>query len=84
MRPQEREAQWWLSMKNCYFSLFWVKTSKYHLFLIKNRELLQLHHIKHVLYRSLSLYGLVWACGIRKYSPNFIYVFDSRLEGVNR
>jgi hypothetical protein len=25
---------------------------------------------------SLSPYGLGWACGIRKYSPSFIYVFQ--------
>jgi hypothetical protein len=27
---------------------------------------------------SLSPYGLGWACGIRKYSPSFIYVFSYR------
>jgi hypothetical protein len=31
MRPQEREAQWWLSMKKCFFSIFLGKNIKYHL-----------------------------------------------------
>jgi hypothetical protein len=31
MRPREQEAQWWLSMKKCYFSLFLGKNIKYRL-----------------------------------------------------
>jgi hypothetical protein len=34
--PREREAQWWLSVKICYFSL-WGKPSKYSLSLKKKR-----------------------------------------------
>jgi hypothetical protein len=32
--PREQEAQWWLSVKMCYFSL-WSKPSKYSLSLKK-------------------------------------------------
>jgi hypothetical protein len=35
--PQEREAQWWLSVKMCYFSL-WGKPSKYCLSLKKKSD----------------------------------------------
>jgi hypothetical protein len=34
MMPREREAQWWLSVKMCYF-LLWEKPSKYCLSLEK-------------------------------------------------
>jgi hypothetical protein len=35
--PREQEAQWWLSVKMCYFSL-WGKPSKYCLFLKKKSD----------------------------------------------
>jgi hypothetical protein len=52
--PQEREAQWWLS--NLLFLLL-GKNPQSTAFLSEKEEWLQLHHIKHVWYRSLSLYG---------------------------
>jgi hypothetical protein len=42
----------------------------------KKKSDLQLHYIQHVPYRSISLYGLEWACRIRKYSPSSFYVFQ--------
>ena len=39
-------------------------------------EWLQLHHIKHVLYRSLSLYKRDGLAEYLVYSPRFIYVFQ--------
>jgi hypothetical protein len=39
-------------------------------------ERLQLHHIKHVLYRSPSLYGRDGLAEYLVYSPRFIYVFQ--------
>jgi hypothetical protein len=42
------------------------------------KEWLQLHHIKHVLYRSLSLYGRDGLAEYLVYSPRFIYVFQQR------
>jgi hypothetical protein len=45
-------------------------------FLRKIKSDLQSYHIKHVQHRVVSLYGLEWACGIRKYSPISLYVFS--------
>jgi hypothetical protein len=39
-------------------------------------ERLQLHHIKHVLYRSLSLYRGDGLVEYLVYSPRFVYVFQ--------
>jgi hypothetical protein len=72
--PQEREAQWWLSVKMCYSSLL-GKTTKYCLSLKKKSDF-KLHHTKHVLYRSLSICGRDGLVEYLVYSPRFIYVFQ--------
>jgi hypothetical protein len=85
--PREHEAQWWLSVKMCY-CLLGGKPSKDCLFSEKE-QWLQLHHIKHVLYRPLSPYERDGLAEYLVYSPRFIYVFSSwrllfcyaRLEG---
>jgi hypothetical protein len=58
----------------CYFFLL-GKTIKV-LPLPEKEEWLQLHHIKHVLYRSLSLYGRDGLAEYLVYSLRFIYVFQ--------
>jgi hypothetical protein len=42
----------------------------------EKEEWLQLHHTKHVLYRSLSLYGRDGLAEYLVYSPRFIYFFQ--------
>jgi hypothetical protein len=60
--PQEREAQWWLSAKMCYFSLL-GKTTKYCLSLKKKRATSTPPYQACIVYVPLSLRA-GWACGI--------------------
>jgi hypothetical protein len=72
--PREWEAQWWLSGKMCYFSL-WGKPSKYCLSLKKksdfNSTILSMYYIGPSLFTGRD--GLA---EYLVYSPRFIYVFQ--------
>jgi hypothetical protein len=58
----EREAQWWLSVKMCYFSL-WGKPSTYSLSLKKKRVTSTPPYQACTVLVSISL-RTGWACGI--------------------
>jgi hypothetical protein len=60
--PREREAQWLLSVKMCYFSL-WGKPSKYCLSLKKKSDFNSTISSMYRIGPSLSL-RVGWACGI--------------------
>ena len=63
-------------VKQVSFLLSWENLKQRVLPFSEKEERLQFHHIRHVLYRSLSLYGRDGLAEYLVYSPRFIYVFQ--------